>query len=177
MTPGSAPHPRRTGPTWKEFLTAQARGILAADFVHVDTILLRRIYALIIIEHGTRRVHLAGITANPDAAWTTQAARNVLMDLGQRARSAPVTGRGTALPGAAASPGAISTMFTSGWRDSNPRPRAPKARALAKLRYSPSRPRIIGMSAAPSKEGGHRRPQTHTCYASKSRCSSCVKPV
>jgi transposase InsO family protein len=80
---GIDPAPRRKGPTWKQFLTAQARGILAVDFVHVDTVLLRRIYALIIIEHGTRRVHLAGITANPDGAWTTQAARNILMDLGQ----------------------------------------------------------------------------------------------
>ena len=86
MTPGSTPH-RPTGPTWKQFLTAQARGILAADFVHVDTVLLQRIYALIVIEHGTRRVHLAGITANPDGAWTAQAARNFLMDLGQRAAS------------------------------------------------------------------------------------------
>jgi putative transposase len=70
MMPGSAPHPapRRTGPTWKQFLTAQAHSIFAADFVHVDTVLLRRIYALIVIEHGTRHVHLAGITANPDDA-------------------------------------------------------------------------------------------------------------
>jgi hypothetical protein len=81
---GIGPAPRRTGPTWKQFLTGQARGIFAADFAHVDTILLRRLYALIIIEHGTRRVHLAGITANPDGPWTTQAACNVLMDLGQR---------------------------------------------------------------------------------------------
>ena len=84
---GIDPASRRRGPTWKQFLTAQARGILAADFVHVDTVLLRRIYALIVIEHGTRRVHLAGITAHPDGAWTTQAARNFLMDLGQRAVS------------------------------------------------------------------------------------------
>ena len=77
------PVPRRTGPTWKQFLTAQARGILAAGFVHVDTVLLRRLYALIVIEHSTLLLHLAGITAHPDGAWTTQAARNFLMDLGQ----------------------------------------------------------------------------------------------
>ena len=84
---GIGPAPRRSGPTWKQFLAVQARGIIAADFVHVDTVLLRRLYALIVIEHGTRRAHLAGITANPDGAWTTQAARNLLMDLGHRATS------------------------------------------------------------------------------------------
>jgi hypothetical protein len=84
---GIDPAPRRMGPAWKQFLTAQALGILAVDFVHVDTVFLRRIYALIVIEHGTRRVHMAGITANPDGVWTTQAARNFLMDLGQRSAS------------------------------------------------------------------------------------------
>lgn len=82
---GIDPAPRRTDPAWRQFLAAQARGILAADFVHVDTVLLRRIYALIIIEHGSCRAYLAGVTAYPDGSWTTQAARNFLMDLGQRA--------------------------------------------------------------------------------------------
>jgi hypothetical protein len=82
---GTDPAPRRAGPTWKQFLTAQARGIITADYVHVDTVLLRRLYALVIIEHGTRRAHLAGITAHPDGTRATQAARNYLMDLGERA--------------------------------------------------------------------------------------------
>ena len=71
---GIDPAPRRSGPTWRQFLTAQARGILAIDFVHVDTVMLKRIYALVLIEHGSRRVHLFGISANPDGAWTTEAA-------------------------------------------------------------------------------------------------------
>jgi putative transposase len=84
---GIDPASRRAGPTWRHFLIAQACGILAVDFVHVDTVLRRRVYALIVIEHGTRRAHLVGITAYPDGAWTTQAARNFLMDPGQRVAS------------------------------------------------------------------------------------------
>ena len=97
-TAGIDPAPRRSGPTWKQFLTAQACGVLAADFVHVDTVLLRRIYALIVIEHGTRRVRLAGITAHSDSEWTTQAARNLLMDLGQRATSVKFPDQGPGRP-------------------------------------------------------------------------------
>ncbi|WP_043729071.1 integrase core domain-containing protein [Kutzneria sp. 744] len=81
---GIDPARRRSGPTWKQFLSAQAKGIVAVDFVHVDTVFLKRIYALIVVEHGTRRAHLAGITANPTGAWTVQAARNVLMEFGER---------------------------------------------------------------------------------------------
>jgi putative transposase len=80
---GLDPAPRRTGPTWHQFLATQAQAILAVDFAHVDTVLLRRLYILVVIEHGTRRVHLAGITAHPTGAWVTQQARNLLMDLGE----------------------------------------------------------------------------------------------
>ena len=81
---GIDPAPRRDGPTWRQFLHAQAAAILAVDFLHVDTVLVNRLYVLIFIEHGTGRMHLGGVTAHPTGAWTVQQARNLSLDLGGR---------------------------------------------------------------------------------------------
>src|ERR1019366_3475943 len=135
------PAPRRTGPTWQQFLTAQARGILAAGFVHVGTVVLRRIYALIVIEHATRRVHLAGITASPDAAWTTQPARNVLMDLGQRAASVKflITDRGGQFTDS------FDAVFTAdGIRILASPPQAPRANAICEPIIGTLRREVLG---------------------------------
>ncbi|WP_443169343.1 hypothetical protein [Nonomuraea sp. KM90] len=71
---GIDPAPRRAGPTWRQFLTAQAHAIIACDFLVVETLLPKRLYVLVFIEHGTRRLHLAGVTAHPTGAWIVQQA-------------------------------------------------------------------------------------------------------
>ncbi|MGH3259372.1 MAG: integrase core domain-containing protein [Streptosporangiaceae bacterium] len=80
---GLDPAPRRSGPSWSEFLKAQAEGILACDLFHADTVFLKRIYVLIFIEHATRAIHIMGATASPTGARSAQQARNLLMDLGE----------------------------------------------------------------------------------------------
>ena len=79
---GIDPAPQRAGPTWRQFLAVQAHAIIAWDFLVVETVLLRRLHVLVFIEHGTRRLHLAGVTAHPTGAWVVQQARNLAMDLG-----------------------------------------------------------------------------------------------
>ena len=71
------PAPRRTGPTWTEFLRAQAAGTLACDFFSVDTVSLRQIYVLFFIDLEGRKVFLAGVTEHPIGSWVTQHARNL----------------------------------------------------------------------------------------------------
>jgi transposase InsO family protein len=81
---GLGPAPRRIGPTWTQFLRAQAEGIVACDLFTVETIRLKTLYVLFFIRLSTRRVVAAGVTAHPDSAWVTQQARNVAMDLNDR---------------------------------------------------------------------------------------------
>jgi transposase InsO family protein len=77
---GVGPAPRRSGPSWGEFLRAQAQGMLACDFFTVETAWLRTLYVLFFIEHASRRVHLAGVTANPSGPWMRQQARNLAIE-------------------------------------------------------------------------------------------------
>jgi transposase len=78
---GIEPAPRRLESSWKEFLRRQAASIIEGDFLTVDSVFFKRFYILFFIELASRRVHLAGVTANPDNAWVAQQARNLIMRL------------------------------------------------------------------------------------------------
>ena len=120
------PAPRRDGPSWREFLHAQAVSIVACDFFTVESLFLRRYYALFFIAHGSRRVWLAGCTANPTGAWVTQQARNLGLDFSDQGVRFLIRDRDSKYSGP------FDEVFRSeGIRIVKTPVRAPKANAIA----------------------------------------------
>jgi putative transposase len=81
---GVEPAPKRSAVSWRQFLRAQAKGVLAVDCFTVGTVLPRRLHVLFVLEVATRRVHVLGVTPHPVGAWVVQQARNLLMELDER---------------------------------------------------------------------------------------------
>ena len=120
------PAPRRGGPSWREFLRAQAASIVACDFFTVESLFLRRYYALFFITHGNRRVWFAGCTANPTGAWVTQQARNLGLDFSDQGVRFLIRDRDSKYSGP------FDEVFRSeGIRIVKTPVRAPKANAIA----------------------------------------------
>ena len=120
------PAPRRSGPSWREFLRAQAASIVASDFFTVETVFLRRYYVLFFIAHASRRVWIAGCTKNPSGDWVTQQARNLGFDFAEQRLRFLIRDRDSKYSGA------FDEIFRSeGARIVRTPVRAPKANAIA----------------------------------------------
>jgi putative transposase len=123
---GLGPAPRRSGPGWREFLRTQAVSIVACDFFTVESVRLRRYYALFFIAHASRRVWLAGCSSNPTGAWVTQQARNLGLEFADQGMRFLIRDRDSKYSGT------FDEVFrTAGIRIVKTPVRAPKANAIA----------------------------------------------
>jgi putative transposase len=133
---GVDPAPRRIDASWTTFLRAQAAGVLACDFFTVDTVFFQRIYVFFVVEIAGRRVHILGVTRHPTGAWVTQQARNLLMDLDERAQQFRLLVRDRDSKFTDAFDAVFTTAGTNTLRTP---PQAPKANAVAERRILSAR--------------------------------------
>jgi putative transposase len=139
----------------------------------VDTVLLRRVYALVVIEHGTRRAHLAGITAHPDGAWTTQAARNFLMDLGQRTTSVKFLIRDRA----GQFTNSFDAVFTAeGIRIAASPPQAPRANAICERLIGTLRREVLDRLLIVNEQAARLLLCQAARLTAASGCPKCPRP-
>jgi putative transposase len=163
---GLGPAPRRSGPSWSEFLRAQATGIFACDFFAVETVFLKTLYVLFFIEIGTRRVHVTGATTNPDGTFVTQQARNLAFDRDD-AKAPVASSSATAIR---SSPVPCDEVFkTEGAKVILTPVRSPKANAFAERWVRTVRAELLDWTLVLGRRYLNRLLDTYVCHYNSHR--------